>query len=143
MSRIEDHRLTSSEINNLLHHLPAFVGTFASDTLPIVSQRPAAFIVNTDPAHLSGEHWTAIVLKQNGKGIYFDPLGFPPLIADVQDYLSKQASQGFKYSCVTLQTPIRNNVRLLVRRFCHALESRRQSPPVSLFVQGERGPAQK
>ena len=41
---------------------PAFHGVFSSDHLPQmpVKQRPAAFVVNTDPSRRPGEHWIAI-----------------------------------------------------------------------------------
>lgn len=105
MSLIDNHQLTTSEIDRLLRHVPIYVGTFPADSIPVVGKRPAAFVINTDPADEPGEHWTAIILKDGGKAIYFDPLGFPPLSKPVQSFLFKHASQGLKYSCITLQVP--------------------------------------
>ena len=34
-----------------------FIGVFASDRLPTRVPRPAALVVNLDPAHKPGIHW--------------------------------------------------------------------------------------
>lgn len=41
---------------------PYFVGTMGCDQLPTTPERvePRAYIVNTDPSHLPGEHWLGI-----------------------------------------------------------------------------------
>ena len=46
-------------------------------------QKPALFVVNTDPNYRDGCHWVAIVLFQRTHQslvhtYFFDPLGFPP-----------------------------------------------------------------
>lgn len=98
-------QLTTKEIDRLLSAYPVFKGTFPADGIPHIPERPAAVIVNTDPSGSPGEHWTAIVLKPNNKALYFDPLGFPPLIPTVREYLMRNAHNGFKYNAATLQSP--------------------------------------
>src|SRR5439155_1499414 len=59
-----------------------FVGVYASDQLPqrlLVSSKPLAFVVNTDPANKPGEHWIAVYYDGANKTIeYFDSYGLPP-----------------------------------------------------------------
>ncbi len=58
----------------------------ASNELPRIVQewqKPALFIVNTDPNYRDGSHWVATVLfKRCNESLvhtyFFDPLGFPP-----------------------------------------------------------------
>lgn len=100
-----NHQLSTSEVNAILKAVPSFRGTFPCDSIPNFKRRPVALIVNTDPHYEPGEHWVAIILKTNRKAVYFDPLGFPPLIPSIQNYIAIHASSGFKYSSTTLQVP--------------------------------------
>lgn len=52
-----------------------FQGVFPIDLLPTTSQSNTCFIINTDRSNLPGKHWIAVI-KRNGKGFCFDPLGF-------------------------------------------------------------------
>ena len=97
--------LTTGQLNVLLSDVPIFRGTFPADAIPSFRKLPAAIIVNTDPSSLPGEHWVSVVLKSNSKAIYFDPLGFPPLVGEMQKYLTEHAANGIKYSAVTVQSP--------------------------------------
>ena len=49
----------------------------AADELSLIKS-PGAYIVNTDPSHLPGQHWIAIFVSANGSMEIFDPLGYPP-----------------------------------------------------------------
>ena len=60
------------------------VGVFALDTVPRkIIERPACFIVNTDPVSKPGTHWFAVFLLENSSapsglslaGEYFDSYG--------------------------------------------------------------------
>ena len=33
---------------------------------------PSAYVINTHPSSLHGEHWIAMYFDENGKGEYFD-----------------------------------------------------------------------
>lgn len=71
----------------------AFRGVFASDALPHhVTQRPSAFVVNTDPAEKPGQHWIAIYLRGDGAAEYFDSYGLPPQLPEFKLFLKKNAS---------------------------------------------------
>ncbi len=59
---------------------PYFSGVFPADLLPrTVPIRPACVIINSDPSHLSGTHWTCFYLSAFSAGVeYFDSLGAAP-----------------------------------------------------------------
>lgn len=82
-----------------------FAGVYPCDCVPDFVHRPCAMVINTDTTKEPGEHWVAVILKRNGKALYFDSFGFPPLIPQIQEYLARHASNGFKYNSVTLQHP--------------------------------------
>ena len=45
------------------------------------SNRPALFVINTDPNFKQGSHWVLVHLPKNTRGNsphFFDPLGYPP-----------------------------------------------------------------
>ena len=96
--------LKTSDLEQLLSGNQLFQGVHACDSIPPPKGVAAAFVVNTDPRNEPGEHWIALVVKKN-KAIYFDPFGFPPLVPQIQAYLTAHASQGIKYSAATLQQP--------------------------------------
>ena len=54
--------MNSREIENALRSIPLvkdiFFGVFPSDQIP-EKQYPGGYIVNTDPASQSGQHWVA------------------------------------------------------------------------------------
>lgn len=52
-------------------------GVLAADELSLI-KRPGAYIVNTDPSHMPGQHWIAIYVPDQGPLEIFDPLGFHP-----------------------------------------------------------------
>lgn len=71
-------------------------GVFASNTLPpIVTQYPSAFIVNTQPLPLPGEHWVVIIIQSLSQAEFFDSLGKSPADynQDIQKFLRKNSAQ--------------------------------------------------
>ncbi len=67
-------------------------GVFASNTLPAtVTQFPSAFIVNTQPLPLPGEHWVAFIVFDSFHGEFFDSLGKSPADynPDIQNFFNK------------------------------------------------------
>jgi hypothetical protein len=96
--------MNTQEINKALTGVKGFKGVFSCNTLPFVKERPAAFIVNTDPSSEKGEHWVAIILA-NKCGEYFDSFGFCPLVPEIAQYLARFCPNGLKYSQQTLQHP--------------------------------------
>lgn len=97
--------LATSEIAAMLQGNKFFAGVYPCDRIPEFDRRPFAVVVNTDPSAESGEHWVVLILKTNEKGLYFDSFGFPPLIPQLQQYLTAHAPNGFKYNSITLQHP--------------------------------------
>ena len=55
-----------------------FGGMWSRDTLPETVSYPSFYVVNTDLAHRPGEHWVAIILRNNSYGVFFDSFGRTP-----------------------------------------------------------------
>lgn len=69
-------------------------GVFASNTLPqIVTHYPSAFIVNTQPLPMPGEHWVSIIIRSPSQAEFFDSLGKSPADYnhDIQNFLKKNS----------------------------------------------------
>ncbi len=95
--------MNSEEIRCTLESDPTassmFLGVFPADKIPIVEYKPAAFIANTDPSTMPGQHWVAFFFSEN-QSEYFDSYGIPPR-PDFEVYLKKLGE--YKYNDVTLQ----------------------------------------
>lgn len=59
---------------------PVFQDVCSADTLPRTLTRGKAYVINTHPSHLPGEHWVALYRETSGTVRYFDPLGLRPLV---------------------------------------------------------------
>ena len=75
--------MNTEELENFLKSSPCLRstvrGVFAFDTLPSrITRYPSAFIVNTEPIHLPGKHWIAIIIYSPWKAEFFDSLGHTP-----------------------------------------------------------------
>lgn len=58
-----------------------FGGVVACDELPqriLKNNQPIAFIINTDPKTLPGQHWLAVFITEKRSGEFFDSYGNPP-----------------------------------------------------------------
>jgi hypothetical protein len=54
-------------------------GVYSPDTLPSkIDSYPSAYVCNTDPSHLPGEHWVVFWMDSPQKAEFFDSLGKPP-----------------------------------------------------------------
>ena len=95
--------LTTSQIEQQLRGVHLFAGVFACDRLPTVTTFPATLIANTDPSNEPGEHWVAIHLRDGRRAEYFCPFGFPPLVPELQLFLSRYGSAGLLYNQCTMQ----------------------------------------
>ena len=79
-------------------------GVYPRDQLPHRVDRQKArqcFIINTHPAHKSGEHWV-VVCFQHSKAFYFDSFGFPPMHGDIQSFIRRNSSH-FVYNAKPVQ----------------------------------------
>lgn len=53
-------------------------GVYASNTVPeVVMSFPSAFIINTEPLPLPGEHWVVVIIHSSSEADFFDSLGKP------------------------------------------------------------------
>lgn len=80
-------------------------GVYASNTLPrFVTQYPSAFIINTQPLPLPGEHWIAIIVHSPLRAEFFDSLGHTPADynQDIQNFLDKNSKRCY-YKATRLQ----------------------------------------
>lgn len=93
------------QINKKLNSIPSFVGTFAADRIPIVSKRPASFVLNFDRHNSQGSHWVSLILLPNGEAEYMDSFGFPPLQEDIREYITNN-SNAYTYNCQQFQHPL-------------------------------------
>lgn len=72
-----------------------FKGCFAADKLPKTFKKPALFIVNTQEAKFSGEHWISIYISEKGHCEYFDAFGQQPSVLHHIKFIKKHCT-----SCV-------------------------------------------
>ena len=75
--------MNSKQLLDLVHNEPIlkrFVrGVYASNTVPeVVTRYPSAFIINTEPLPLPGEHWVAVIIHSSSEADFLDSLGKPP-----------------------------------------------------------------
>lgn len=95
-----------------------FRGCFPADRIPHCEFYPYCMVVNTDPSHLEGSHWTAIFVPREDTIEYYDSFGMKPN-AHISDYL-KRFSQVLM-NPASIQSPLssacgRHAIYFLVRR---------------------------
>ena len=79
-----------------------FIGVFPRDQLPYIKKYPCAFIINTQPITMKGEHWLAFYFDANQNGEFFDSYGNHPKIFGLEKYLL-QNSRKWTYNSIRLQ----------------------------------------
>lgn len=73
--------MNTLQILAALESIPAnFKGVYPADQIPRIWARPAALVFNTDDHNKPGTHWVAIYVNKEGRGLYFDSYGYPPII---------------------------------------------------------------
>lgn len=74
--------MNNLQMSNILSSDPVtqtmFLGTFASDQLPIKLPKRFALIANTEKLSVSEGHWVAIFSRSSSVVYYFDSFGDPP-----------------------------------------------------------------
>jgi hypothetical protein len=101
---MEIARLNTNDLLAIMHTEPNFIGVFASDELPhsVPPDVIIKLIVNLQPRHLPGLHWTAIYRKKRC-GFYFDTFGRPPP-PRIANWLTQNCLT-WKYNETILQAP--------------------------------------
>jgi hypothetical protein len=74
---METHQLEKAMKNDPCLSRSTHLGVLSADELSLI-KRPGAYIINTDPSHLSGQHWLAMYIGRNGSVEVFDSLGYHP-----------------------------------------------------------------
>ena len=110
---------TNKELNKKLSFIREYMGTFPCDRLPRVAKYPAALILNTHPSNKPGEHWVAVYIDSKKTGIYFDPYGFEPLLAEFKNFLDDNCLNGWTYSTKIVQSnKIFNSIKYFYFKYC-------------------------
>lgn len=94
---------------------PYFRGVYSRDTLPVKSRIKSkrAYIVNTDPSDLPGEHWIAIYIDEYGRGLYFDSSGVMPLHREFYEFMNRSTT-----SWTFNHTKLQGNHTLVCGAYC-------------------------
>lgn len=82
-----------------------FKGCFAADKLPKTFKKPGLFVVNTQEAQLSGEHWVSIYIAENGICEFFDSFGQPPSVSHHIKFIKKHCTKSCIYNNISIQGP--------------------------------------
>lgn len=88
--------MNSLEISNLLNNNAAtkhiFKGTYPCDILPERKdiEKPAAFIINTQPSTQEGEHWLVVYFPSRGLPEYFDSYGLKMQLKEIKDFIGQR-----------------------------------------------------
>lgn len=72
--------LTNLEIDQILHNIPGYKGTWSDDDIPLTRNRPNStsyYIVNLQHSSQRGSHWCLIIEEKN-RMVYLDPYGVVP-----------------------------------------------------------------
>ncbi len=102
--------MNAQEIERLLRADPAtrgiFRGVCAYDEIPDhVTTWPAAYVFNTEPSHMKGEHWIAVYLESpTGRAEHFDSYGTHPH-GNIYDFLHRH-SKRILYNHKWIQGPL-------------------------------------
>ena len=75
------------------------------DKLPNVPRLgyPSAFVINTQPSNMRGEHWLAVYYDKQGFCTFFDSYGMRPSFYNLCNFVF-QTSRGFEHNTQQLQS---------------------------------------
>ncbi|RWS25744.1 uncharacterized protein B4U80_05847 [Leptotrombidium deliense] len=86
------------DIHCSLYKNKLYQGTYACDMIPGKLTPPFIIIINTKASDHNGEHWVALYVKYNNRGIYFDSYGLPPQQKDIMVAITHYCFNGCKYN---------------------------------------------
>lgn len=99
MNTLEIRRILS---NNRLTKR-CFRGVYSADMIPNrVNNKPASYVINTDPSYAPGTHWVAVHLPSRGPAEFFDSFGRAPFIKSFATFIANN-SKGHIHNKVELQ----------------------------------------
>lgn len=78
------------------------VGVLPYDFLPKHPTYPRAYVVNSEPAGKSGEHWFALYYNELGKCSFFDSYGKHPSFFGLDKYIQR-TSTSYEFNSVQIQ----------------------------------------
>ena len=85
-----------------------FLGVVPKDGLPTtIDALQVAFVCNTDDGDEPGEHWIALYLDADGRGVYFCSYGLALRHAAFRTFMNEQCSE-WTHNSNRLQSPLSN-----------------------------------
>ena len=100
--------MNSDQLLDFVHKDPILKrfmrGVYASNTVPdVVTRYPSAFIINTQPLPLPGEHWVTVIIHSSSEADFFDSLGkHPENYQEIENFINKN-SKYCNFKCKRLQ----------------------------------------
>jgi hypothetical protein len=122
--------MNTKQINNHFKKYDCYIGTFSCDRLPntLISKRPIALIMNTDPVTKPGQHWVAIYIDKCNDAEYFDSFDFPPLNKEVYEFMTNQRVNSLTYNRKQIQdittTTCGHHCVIFIKLRCHDITLR-------------------
>ena len=114
--------MNSEQLLDFVHSEPILKrlvkGVYASNTVPeVVMSYPSAYIINTQPLPLPGEHWVTVIMNSSSEADFFDSLGKPlGNYPSIEDFIYKN-SEHCNVKCTRLQPSYSNLCGLYVLVF--------------------------
>ena len=95
--------MDTRQLRKALRDVRGFQGVFALDELPQeYEQRPALYVVNTEPSCQDGEHWVAIYFPPQGLPEFFDSFARKAFATELRRLLGNV----YLHNRFILQSPI-------------------------------------
>ena len=104
---------TNIWINNLMKDIPLFLGVCSIDTLKAHSFFPSYTIVNFSKSTDLGTHFVTILIINNERCMYFDPLNLPFIPLEIRSYMFSNS-----INVKTIHFQIRNSLSTFCGFFC-------------------------
>lgn len=90
-------------LKNNIYTKNIFLGVYARNELPLITEFPACFVFNTEDRNQQGEHWLAFYFNKQGYCDFFDSYGLHPRFYDLEEYITKISGTKWSYNMKRLQ----------------------------------------